>query len=111
MTIADSWIRNLRDEVVPLLALLETTEGHLGSGDELLGVLEVLEQRVLVPGDAGLFVGVGVGVALGGTSLTTEEAVQVGADLVGTASLDGVALSATGLRFRLVSRVLVAESS
>jgi hypothetical protein len=34
---------NIRDEVIPLLALLETTEGHLGTGDELLGVLEVLE--------------------------------------------------------------------
>lgn len=41
-------IRNtedLRDEVVPLLALLETTEGHLGTGDVLLGVLEVGELR------------------------------------------------------------------
>jgi hypothetical protein len=34
---------DIRDEVVPLLALLEATEGHLGTGDELLGVLEVLE--------------------------------------------------------------------
>lgn len=32
-----------RDEVVALLGLLETTEGHLGTGDELLGVLEVGE--------------------------------------------------------------------
>lgn len=34
---------NIRDQVVALLALLETTEGHLGTGDELLGVLEVAE--------------------------------------------------------------------
>lgn len=34
---------NIRDQVVALLALLQTTEGHLGAGDELLGVLEVLE--------------------------------------------------------------------
>jgi hypothetical protein len=34
---------DIRDEVVPLLALLEATEGHLGTRDELLGVLEVLE--------------------------------------------------------------------
>jgi hypothetical protein len=37
------WLVNIRDEVVALLGLLETTEGHLGAGDELLGVLEVLE--------------------------------------------------------------------
>lgn len=85
------------DEVVPLLGLLETTEGHLSTGNELLGVLEVGEQSVLVPGNTSLLVGVGVGVSLGLTGLTAKETVQVGADLVGTASLDGVALSATGL--------------
>jgi hypothetical protein len=37
------WLVNIRDEVVALLGLLETTKGHLGTGDELLGVLEVLE--------------------------------------------------------------------
>lgn len=42
--------RNVRDEVVALLGLLETTEGHLGTGDVLLGVLEVgvLEGSMLV---------------------------------------------------------------
>lgn len=34
---------NIRDEVVPVLLLLQTTEGHLGAGDVLLGVLEVGE--------------------------------------------------------------------
>ena len=34
---------DVRDEVLPVLLLLETTEGHLGTGDELLGVLEVGE--------------------------------------------------------------------
>jgi hypothetical protein len=33
----------VRDQVVPLLLLLQTTESHLGAGDVLLGVLEVLE--------------------------------------------------------------------
>lgn len=36
-------IGDIRDQVVSLLGLLQTTEGHLGTGDELLGVLEVLE--------------------------------------------------------------------
>lgn len=31
------------DEVVAVLGLLETAEGHLGAGNVLLGVLEVLE--------------------------------------------------------------------
>lgn len=59
-------------------------------------------QRVLIPGDTSLLVGVGVGVALGLTGLTAEETVQVGADLVGTTSLDSVALSATSLDATLV---------
>lgn len=54
-------------------------------------------ESVVVPLNTGLLVGVGVGVALSGTGLATEKTVQVGADLVGTTSLDGVALSATGL--------------
>ena len=48
------------DEVVAVLGLLEATEGHLGAGNELLGVLEVIEEGVLVPGDTLLLVGVGV---------------------------------------------------
>ena len=35
--------RNLRDQVIAVLRLLETTEGHLGTGDVLLGVLEVVK--------------------------------------------------------------------
>jgi len=85
------------DEVLAVLLLLETAEGHLGAGDVLLGVLEVGEQSVFLPGDALLLVGVGVGVAVDGAGLAAEETVQGRADLVGTASLDGVALSATGL--------------
>jgi len=88
---------NIRDEVVPVLLLLETTEGHLGTGDELLGVLKVVEEGLLVPGDALLLVGIGVGVALNGAGLAAEKAVESGADLVAAASLEGVALSATGL--------------
>lgn len=34
---------NIRDQVVAVLGLLETTKGHLGAGDVLLWVLEVLE--------------------------------------------------------------------
>ena len=65
------------DEVVSVLGLLETTEGHLGTGDVLLGVLEVLElgqvscelpgafngytyQSLVAPLNTLLLVGVGV---------------------------------------------------
>ena len=44
-----SGAQNLRDQIIAVLRLLETTEGHLGAGDVLLGVLEVVElQTVLV---------------------------------------------------------------
>lgn len=85
------------DEVVAVLGLLEATEGHLGTGNVLLGVLEVLEQCVLVPGDALLLVGVGVRVAVDLAGLAAEEAMEHGADLVALTLLQGVALSAAGL--------------
>lgn len=48
------------DQVVPVLGLLETAKGHLGARNVLLGVLEVVEQGVLLPLDTLLLVGVGV---------------------------------------------------
>lgn len=33
------------DQVVPVLGLLETTKGHLGARDVLLGVLKVFKLR------------------------------------------------------------------
>jgi hypothetical protein len=85
------------DEVVPVLLLLETAEGHLGAGNVLLGVLEVLEEGLLVPLNALLLVGVGVGVAGDGTSVAAEKTVKRGADLVTLTLTKGVALGATGL--------------
>jgi hypothetical protein len=89
--------KNLRNKVVAVLGLLQATEGHLGTGDVLLGVLEVLEESVVVPLNALLLVGIGVGVALDGTSLAAPEAVQGRADLVAAVLLNGVALSTSGL--------------
>jgi len=82
---------------VPVLSLLEATEGHLGARDVLLGVLEVLEKSVLVPVDGALLVGVGVGEARNLTGLTAEKTVELRANLVALAGLQGVALCATGL--------------
>ncbi|KAI6756299.1 hypothetical protein HG530_012035 [Fusarium avenaceum] len=89
--------RNLRNEVVAILGLLQATEGHLGTGNVLLGVLEVLEESVVVPLNALLLVGIGVGVAIDGTSLAAPKTVQGRADLVATVLLNGVALSTSGL--------------
>ena len=104
----------VRDQVVPVLVLLQSAESHLGSRDVLLGVLEVFEleenhkpprcrvdsatyESALVPFDALGFVCIGVGEALYGTSLATEKPVKVRTDLVSTVLLEGVALCASGL--------------
>jgi hypothetical protein len=100
VSIVSAWyidIGNLRDQVVAVLLLLESTEGHLGARDVLLWVLEVLEESVGVPGDSLLLVGIGVRVTLDGAGLAAEETVEVGADLVGLSVTEGVALCATGL--------------
>ena len=85
------------DEVVAVLVLLETAKGHLGAGNVLLGVLEVFKQRLLVPLNAFLLVGIGVGIALDLAGLAAKEAVQHGADLVALAFLQGMALRASCL--------------
>ncbi|KAI6768745.1 hypothetical protein HG531_010934 [Fusarium graminearum] len=88
---------SLRNEVVAVLSLLQATEGHLGTGDVLLGVLEVLEESVVVPLNTLLLVGIGVRVTLDGTGLAAPETVQSRSDLVATILLNGVALSTSGL--------------
>ena len=58
---------------------------------------ELTYESVLVPGDSLLLVGVGVGVTLNGTGLTTEKTVKVWTDLVTLTLLESVALSTSGL--------------
>ena len=55
-------------------------DAYLGTRDVLLGVLEVLEKGLLVPGDALVDVGLGVGEAVNGAGLSAKETVEVGAD-------------------------------
>jgi len=85
------------DEIVAVLGLLQATEGHLGAGNVLLGVLEVLEESVITPGDALALVGVGVSVSGDLAGLSAPKSVKVGSDLVALTLLEVVALSATGL--------------
>jgi len=49
------------DQIISVLALLETTEGHLGARNVFLWVFQVFIQSVLVPFDALLLVGICVG--------------------------------------------------
>ena len=79
------------DQVLALSLLLKTGENHLSSGDVLLGVQQIFEKGVLAPGDASVDVGSRVGVVLGLAGGTAEKAVKVGALLVGTSLLNGVA--------------------
>lgn len=106
-----------RDEIIPVLALLETAEGHLGARDVLLWVLEVLKlfpklarhlvqtlylrvllyQSLLAPLDILRLVGLSVGEALHGTGVPAEETVEIRADLVALRGLQVVALGASCL--------------
>ena len=85
------------DEVVAVLVLLQTTESHLGAGNVLLGVLQVLEQGLISPGDTLVDVGSGVRVSVCLTGLTAKDTEQVGTNFVWSTTLEGVALSTTGL--------------
>ena len=82
---------------VAVLGLLEATEGHLGARNVLLGVLEVLEKGVLLPLNTLVLVGVGVRETGDLARLAAEETVELRANLVALAGLQGVALCAAGL--------------
>merc|ERR1712046_33137 len=83
------------DEVLPLVGLLDASEGHLGALDVLLGVLEVLEEDFVGPGDARLLIGARVGEAIHLARLASEEPGEVGAcGVLGIRAGDSVALQA-----------------
>lgn len=64
------------DQVLPVLQLLQTRKRHLRARDVLLGVLEVLHERRLVPSDALRDVRRRVAEALCLAGLATEQAVE-----------------------------------
>jgi hypothetical protein len=64
------------DEVVAVLCFLETSKGHLCPWNILLGVLKVVEERLLLPVNTLGLVGRRVRVALDLTALATEKALQ-----------------------------------
>ena len=109
----------IRDQVIPVLALLQATERHLRAGDVLLRVLKVLKlwtplataspsphffssmpqtyQCVLIPLNSLLLVRVRVREALDLPCVATEESVEIGSDLVALAVFQVVALLAARL--------------
>ena len=85
------------NQVLPVLVLLQSSKGHLGARDVLLGVLQVLEQGLISPGDTLVNVGSGVRISVCLTGLTAKDTEQVGTNFVWSTTLEGVALSTTGL--------------
>lgn len=107
---------SIRDQVVPVLILLQSTESHLCSWNVLLWVLEVFElllvrnclsflfrgdlvtyESVFLPLNSLCLVGIGVCETWNGTSVTAEQSVKVGTDLVSFTLTESMALSTSCL--------------
>src|SRR4030088_3484221 len=73
-------LREERPQIVDFLLVLDPGEGHLGAGNLCLGILDVVLEFGLAPGDAGILVGVGVGITVGGAGLAAVKAVQLRTD-------------------------------
>src|SRR6476660_5610283 len=73
-----------------LLLVLDAGEYHLGARNLRLRVLDVLLELSLVPGDAGILVGIGVGITLRRAGVAAVEAIEFRADLVLGAFADRV---------------------
>src|ERR1700682_5107683 len=55
-------LREKRPEVAGFFLVLDAGEYHLGTGNLRFGVLDVVLELGLVPGDAGILVGIRVGI-------------------------------------------------
>lgn len=86
---------NLRDQVIPILFLLQTTKRHLSARDVLLWVLKVFKQCFLIPNNPFLLVCIGVLKSRDLPRLTTEEAEEIGSNFVATTFFECVTLQAT----------------
>src|SRR4051794_28441373 len=84
-------LRNERPEIVDLFLVLDAGKRHLRAGNLGLRVLDVFLELSLAPGDAGILVGVGVGIALDRAGLAAVQPVEHGADLVLGAFADRMA--------------------
>jgi len=84
-------LRDERPEIIDLLLVLDAGERHLGAGNLRLRVLDVFLELGLVPGDAGILVGIRIVVVRRGAGLAAVDAVELGTDLVLGAFADRVA--------------------
>jgi hypothetical protein len=51
---------HVSNDISTILGLLETSKGHLGTRDIFLGVLKIVKEGLVIPGDTLLNVGRGV---------------------------------------------------
>jgi hypothetical protein len=78
-------------EIVDLFLVLDAGERHPGAGNLRLRILDVILELSLVPGDAGIPVGVRIGIIRRGTGLAAVQSVELRTDLVPGAFADRVA--------------------
>jgi hypothetical protein len=62
-----------RPEIVDLFLVLDAGECHSGAGNLRLGILDVILELRFVPGDAGILVGVRIGITRRGTGLALKD--------------------------------------
>ena len=79
------------------LRLLEPSEGHLGLGDVLLGVLEVVKEGLVSPDDTSVLVSSSVRVTDNSSRLTAKNTIKVRSGLVCASLVHCVALSTASL--------------
>src|SRR5580704_8344958 len=75
-------LADIGPQVVDLLLVLDAGEDHLGAGHLGPRVLDVVLELRLVPDDAGILVGVGIGEIGDAAGMPAVQPVQLGADLV-----------------------------
>src|SRR5258706_15083200 len=100
-------LREERPEIVDFFLVLDAGECHFGAGNLRLRILDVFLELGLVPGDAGILVGVRVGITLSRAGVAAVEPIEFRADLVLGAFADrvtGHALIERGLASRDVLR-------
>src|SRR3984957_19311229 len=75
-------LADISPQVGDLLLVLDAGEDHLGAGHLGPRVLDVVLEFRLVPDDAGILVGVGIGKIGDAAGMPAIDAVELGADLV-----------------------------
>src|SRR3974390_1193823 len=75
-------LRNEGPEIVDLFLVLDPRKDHLGARNLRLRVLDVFLELGLVPGDAGILVGVGIIIVGRGAGLAAVDPVELRPDLV-----------------------------